>query len=84
MIRQVDRSKLKKGSDILDVWFDSGASWYALGKLNSNCTVADCYVEGVDQFRGWFLSSLLLSVAAHGKEPYKYVPNTSSDPIFYL
>ncbi|KAL0275712.1 UNVERIFIED_CONTAM: hypothetical protein PYX00_003494 [Menopon gallinae] len=53
----------------MDIWFDSGISWsFALdGK------VADLYVEGVDQFRGWFQSSLLTSVAVRGMAPYKKI-----------
>ncbi|MPC07444.1 Isoleucine--tRNA ligase, mitochondrial [Portunus trituberculatus] len=59
--------KLPVGSDILDIWFDSGSSWHCvLGEPK-----ADLYLEGVDQFNGWFLSSLLTSVAATGKAPYR-------------
>ncbi|CAH1798662.1 unnamed protein product [Owenia fusiformis] len=56
-----------KGEDILDIWFDSGVSWAAVlgGKQ------ADLYLEGVDQFRGWFQSSLLTSIAVNGTSPYK-------------
>uniref|UniRef100_A0A2M4AI52 isoleucine--tRNA ligase n=1 Tax=Anopheles triannulatus TaxID=58253 RepID=A0A2M4AI52_9DIPT len=61
---------LKKGNDILDIWFDSGVSWCTvLGKER----VADLYLEGIDQFTGWFQSSLLTSVAARGKAPYKAI-----------
>ncbi|XP_060559788.1 isoleucine--tRNA ligase, mitochondrial-like isoform X2 [Ruditapes philippinarum] len=56
-----------KGEDILDIWFDSGASWAAvLGDKQ-----ADVYMEGTDQFRGWFQSSLLTSVAVKDRAPYK-------------
>uniref|UniRef100_A0A182LWM1 isoleucine--tRNA ligase n=1 Tax=Anopheles culicifacies TaxID=139723 RepID=A0A182LWM1_9DIPT len=62
--------RLEKGKDILDIWFDSGVSWLSvLGKDR----VADLYLEGVDQFTGWFQSSLLTSVAARGKAPYKAI-----------
>lgn len=54
--------------DILDIWFDSGISWsYALKEPK----VADLYLEGYDQFTGWFQSSLLTSIAARGISPFK-------------
>jgi isoleucyl-tRNA synthetase len=56
------------GPDILDVWFDSGLTWTIL-----NGRQADLYLEGNDQHRGWFQSSLWLSVALTGKAPYKRV-----------
>uniref|UniRef100_A0A0P4W8B8 isoleucine--tRNA ligase n=1 Tax=Scylla olivacea TaxID=85551 RepID=A0A0P4W8B8_SCYOL len=59
----------KKGSDILDIWFDSGSSWHCV----LGAPKADLYLEGVDQFNGWFLSSLLTSVAATGKAPYRMI-----------
>jgi len=59
---------LVKGSDILDIWFDSGSTWSAVLK---NDKVADLYLEGYDQFTGWFQSSLLMSIAARGTAPYK-------------
>ncbi len=58
-----------KGTDTMDVWFDSGSSWATV--LADG--VADMYLEGTDQHRGWFQSSLLTSVAAQGKAPYKSV-----------
>ncbi|XP_058813036.1 isoleucine--tRNA ligase, mitochondrial [Topomyia yanbarensis] len=61
---------LVKGSDILDIWFDSGISW--LSVLGRNRT-ADLYLEGLDQFTGWFQSSLLTSVAARGQSPYRAI-----------
>ena len=61
-----------KGEDILDVWFDSGASFSAVTEPLFK-TDADLYLEGSDQHRGWFQSSLLLSVANRGKAPYKSV-----------
>ncbi len=60
-----------KGSDTMDVWFDSGSSWAAVLK-DTDC-VADMYLEGSDQHRGWFQSSLLTSVAAQCKAPYRSV-----------
>ncbi|KAL9694079.1 hypothetical protein quinque_013364 [Culex quinquefasciatus] len=61
---------LTKGNDILDIWFDSGISW--LSVLGRDRT-ADLYLEGLDQFTGWFQSSLLTSVAARNTSPYRAV-----------
>ena len=64
----------KKETDIMDVWFDSGCSHVAVLKNNENLKwPADLYLEGADQYRGWFQSSLLTSVAFEGKSPYKSV-----------
>ncbi|KAM6969572.1 isoleucine--tRNA ligase, mitochondrial [Tautogolabrus adspersus] len=57
------------GEDVLDIWFDSGASWAAV--LEETDSRADAYVEGKDQIGGWFQSSLLTSVAVRKKAPYK-------------
>ncbi|XP_060919287.1 isoleucine--tRNA ligase, mitochondrial isoform X2 [Labrus mixtus] len=57
------------GEDVLDIWFDSGASWAAV--LEETDSRADAYVEGKDQIGGWFQSSLLTSVAVSNKAPYK-------------
>jgi isoleucyl-tRNA synthetase len=63
-----------KEEDILDVWFDSGASWYAVLNRRKNLAVpADLYLEGSDQHRGWFHSSLLVALGAAEKIPYKSV-----------
>ena len=63
-----------KESDIMDVWFDSGSSHFAVLEQRDNLTwPADLYLEGNDQYRGWFQSSLLTSVAVTGKAPYKTV-----------
>jgi len=57
--------------DILDVWFDSGSSHLAaLGKRDDLPWPSDIYIEGGDQYRGWFQSSLLIAVALHGAAPY--------------
>ena len=67
---------LRKEKDIMDVWFDSGVSWKAVvEKRNAELghTPVDMYLEGSDQHRGWFQSSLLTSVATQGKAPYKEV-----------
>lgn len=63
-----------KETDIMDVWFDSGSSWN--GVLNTRPELsypADLYLEGSDQYRGWFNSSLITSVAANGIAPYKQI-----------
>ena len=65
-----------KENDIMDVWFDSGVTWRAVIEKRSEqlgCTPVDMYLEGSDQHRGWFQSSLLTSVATLGKAPYKTV-----------
>ena len=86
-------SQWRKGSDTMDVWFDSGSSWAGvLGGLKRGITPAgpaataaappeatplnfpaDLYLEGSDQHRGWFQSSLLTSVAVNGHAPYRRV-----------
>jgi isoleucyl-tRNA synthetase len=64
----------RKEMDILDVWFESGASWHAVLDVEPELhTPADLYTEGGDQHRGWFHSSLLTSVGVNGKAPYKMV-----------
>ncbi len=65
--------KFKKETDIMDVWFDSGSSHAAVLEERGICDVADLYLEGNDQYRGWFQSSLLTSVATKGVAPYKTV-----------
>ena len=60
----------RRETDILDVWLDSGVSW--LGVLGED-VVADLYLEGTDQHRGWFQSSLVMSTALRGRAPYKAV-----------
>lgn len=60
--------------DILDVWFDSGASHTALLKADPRVRYpADLYLEGSDQHRGWFQSALLLGIGAHGEAPFRAV-----------
>ena len=64
----------RKESDIMDVWFDSGSTHAAvLDERDELTNPADLYMEGADQYRGWFQSSLLTSVACTGKAPYKAV-----------
>lgn len=64
----------RKGTDTMDVWFDSGSSWAAVLQQREGLKYpADMYLEGSDQHRGWFQSSLLTSVATNGIAPYKTV-----------
>jgi len=70
------KKHFRKEKDIMDVWFDSGISWRAVVEKRSDelChTPVDMYLEGSDQHRGWFQSSLLTSIATQGKAPYKQV-----------
>jgi isoleucyl-tRNA synthetase len=62
-----------KENDILDVWFDSGSSHLAVLGGQNLPWPADMYLEGPDQYRGWFQSSLLVGVGARGGSPYKHV-----------
>jgi isoleucyl-tRNA synthetase len=64
----------RKGTDTMDVWFDSGSSWASVVKQRPELRYpADMYLEGSDQHRGWFQSSLLTSVAVNNCAPYKTV-----------
>jgi isoleucyl-tRNA synthetase len=77
-------TEFRKETDILDVWFDSGVSWFAVAESDDDLKAiyrdfaqekgADClYLEGGDQHRGWFHSSLLTSVALRSRAPYSHV-----------
>ncbi|MDR3750335.1 MAG: isoleucine--tRNA ligase, partial [Terracidiphilus sp.] len=77
-------TEFRKETDILDVWFDSGTSWFAVCEsdpelktaytsFQNNEGVETLYLEGGDQHRGWFHSSLLTSVALRGRAPYSHV-----------
>jgi len=77
-------TEFRKETDILDVWLDAGVSWFAVAEadpdLNQAYTafqngegVEVLYLEGADQYRGWFHSSLLTSVALRGRAPYSHV-----------
>jgi len=76
-----EAAQWRKGTDTMDVWFDSGSSWAGvLGGIAGGESrapelhyPADLYLEGSDQHRGWFQSSLLTSVAVNGHAPYKRV-----------
>lgn len=66
--------KWVRGTETMDVWFDSGTSWATLkqriGVQEDGKPLADMYLEGSDQHRGWFQSSLLTSIATDGKAPF--------------
>jgi len=69
-----DSTEFRRGTDILDVWFDSGVCHIAVQECREGLTnPADLYLEGSDQHRGWFQSSLMTSVAIHGRAPFKNV-----------
>jgi isoleucyl-tRNA synthetase len=65
--------KWRREQDILDVWWDSGVSWAAVAQAGGMGVPVDLYLEGSDQHRGWFHSSLLTSMAARGSAPYRAV-----------
>ena len=65
--------KFTKEKDIMDVWFDSGSSWNGVLNDRGIKYPSDLYLEGSDQYRGWFNSSLILSVATHDVAPFKNV-----------
>jgi isoleucyl-tRNA synthetase len=68
------KSTFRKDTNIMDVWLESGSSFHSvLTEKNELSSPADLYLEGSDQHRGWFQSSLLTSVGAFGKAPYKQV-----------
>ncbi|MFO8155442.1 MAG: isoleucine--tRNA ligase [Thiohalospira sp.] len=71
-----DEGEYRTISDTLDVWFDSGVTHYSVLERRAGLTefpAADLYLEGSDQHRGWFQSSLLTSVAIRGEAPYRAV-----------
>ena len=68
------KTHFSKESDIMDVWFDSGSTWAAVAAERPYLKYpADLYLEGGDQYRGWFQSSMLTSIAAKGVAPYKQI-----------
>ena len=70
----VDLNQYDKATDVMDVWFDSGVVHHCLSVIRPEITSpSDLYLEGSDQHRGWFHSSLLTSVAMHGRAPYRGV-----------
>ena len=69
-----EAAEYDKASDVMDVWFDSGVVHFNLPHWRPEVSFpADLYLEGSDQHRGWFHSSLLTSVAMHGRAPYRGV-----------
>ena len=67
-------TSFRKEKDILDVWFDSGSTWAAVAAKRPELGYpADLYLEGGDQYRGWFQSSMLTSIAVNGVAPYKQI-----------
>ncbi|GIW74190.1 MAG: isoleucine--tRNA ligase [Phycisphaerales bacterium] len=72
-LRTMDLSQLRKGEDILDVWFESGATWNAVMRQRLDLFPADLYLEGSDQHRGWFQSSLACALGSVGRPPYRAV-----------
>jgi isoleucyl-tRNA synthetase len=69
-----EAAQYDKATDVMDVWFDSGVAHHCVSVIRPEITVpADLYLEGSDQHRGWFHSSLLTSVAMHGRAPYRAV-----------
>ena len=68
---QCGSARFEKENNILDVWFESGASHSVLGKRADLPWPSDVYIEGTDQYRGWFNSSLIVGVGAKGASPYK-------------
>jgi isoleucyl-tRNA synthetase len=71
--RKCGAARFRKEMDILDVWIDSGASSIAVLEPRGLPYPADVYLEGGDQFRGWFNSSLVIGLEAHGGPPYRAV-----------
>ncbi|MGP1562109.1 MAG: isoleucine--tRNA ligase, partial [Helicobacteraceae bacterium] len=71
-----DAQDLEKTNDILDVWFDSGSTQFCVlqsGNYDAGAYPASMYLEGSDQHRGWFQSSLLVSIAAHERAPFESI-----------
>jgi isoleucyl-tRNA synthetase len=77
-------AEFRKETDILDVWVDAGVSWFAVAETDPDLKTAYAafqngedvevlYLEGADQYRGWFNSSLLTSIALRGRAPYSHV-----------
>ncbi|MDO8167988.1 isoleucine--tRNA ligase [Candidatus Phytoplasma melaleucae] len=62
-----------KEQDIIDVWFDSGTSYSIIQRISDNFFPVNLYLEGADQYRGWFNSSLITSVAVFNQSPYQQV-----------
>ena len=68
------KAHFTKETDIMDVWFDSGSTWAAVAAERPYLKYpADLYLEGGDQYRGWFQSSMLTSIAVNGVAPYRQI-----------
>jgi isoleucyl-tRNA synthetase len=67
----LDAAMLEKMPDILDVWFESGSSWNGAMRERGQAFPVDLYLEGSDQHRGWFQSSLLCGLGATGESPFR-------------
>jgi isoleucyl-tRNA synthetase len=67
------KAEFRKETDIMDVWFDSGSSSISVLKQRGLKFPSDVYLEGSDQYRGWFNSSLIISVATEGIAPYQHI-----------
>ncbi|MCW5755653.1 MAG: isoleucine--tRNA ligase [Phycisphaeraceae bacterium] len=72
-LKGLDKATLRKGEDILDVWFESGATWNAVMRRRLGVFPVELYLEGSDQHRGWFQSSLACALGSVGVPPYKAV-----------
>ncbi|WP_343189542.1 isoleucine--tRNA ligase [Buchnera aphidicola] len=72
-IIKINKKKYKKIKDVLDVWFESGSLYIYNLKSKKNKNIGDIYLEGSDQYRGWFMSSLIISTIVNNKAPYKKV-----------
>jgi len=69
-----EAARYDKATDVMDVWFDSGVAHHCVPATHTDThSPSDLYLEGSDQHRGWFHSSLLTSVAMHGRAPYRGV-----------
>jgi isoleucyl-tRNA synthetase len=71
--KNINLDSLEKSRDILDVWFESGSSWHSAlrDRFGDDAFPVELYLEGSDQHRGWFQSSLLVGLGATGRPPYK-------------
>ncbi|MEO1009138.1 MAG: isoleucine--tRNA ligase [Planctomycetota bacterium] len=72
-LRGLDKATLAKGEDILDVWFESGATWNAVMRARGLGFPMELYLEGSDQHRGWYQSSLACALGSVGEPPYKKI-----------
>jgi len=73
--KEIDLARLRKGTDIFDVWFESGSSWNSVmrERFGGAAYPVDLYLEGSDQHRGWFQLSLLPALGATGRAPFREI-----------